>query len=445
MGTKQNARQQACHGGYGLNCICDWVASGLDISEYSWKKCREMILYRLCKMEQAVQHCRAARILAWYGLNCICDWVKLCSSKPYKRYRWKKLLVMMLCLSCMTPAQGMDHTPVRSDLWSQLGLSSASRLDMLNRQRRNAEISERRRQGSTGQRQRSTDGSSQGSDRPTSRARRAEENDSGAPILGEVPPRRLEEIFRECDTNPNWVPPTDEEIRLADAIRARENRSARGIGGTGRDARRMHARERIQLSFTTGQVPPADDLQLISESDPDAALLLFHETGGQWRLRGTEHAGSSQACPDSLAASLDEEICTPEKMTSMIENYQRRLGNMKDTIACASCGIKRILCDDENETKQYPKVLLNDPILSLLQLSPEAEDRFQQLGAYSQAASAWPQERSLEGVTNQRFWLHPELVEEGHGDQSASVRICKHCYGKLKGGGGKLLNFQSSP
>ena len=430
--TKQNARQQASNGGYGLNCICDWVASGLDISKYSWKKLFEMML---CM--QHCSHCRAARTQAWYGLNIICDWDKVCSSNPYKRYRWKTFLGMLLCLSCITPAQGMDHTPVRSDLWSQLGLSSASRLDQLNRQRWNADRSERRRQGSTGQRQRSTDGSCQGSDRPTSRARRAEENDSGAPAIGEVPPRRLEEIFRECDTNPNWVPPTDEGIRLADAIRARENRSARGVSGTGREARRMHARERIQLSFTTGQVPPSDDLQLISESDPDAALLLFHETGGQWRLRGTEHAGSSQGCSDSLAASLDEEICTPEKMTSMIENYQRRLGNMKDIIACASCGIKHILCEDENETKQYPKVLLNDPILSILQLSPEAEDRFQQLGAYSHAASAWPQERSLEGATHQRFWLHPELVEEGNGDESASVRICKHCYGKLKGGGGK--------
>ena len=231
------------------------------------------------------------------------------------------------------------------------------------------------------------------------------------------------------------MPPIDEGIRLADAIRTRENRSARGVSGTGRDARRMHARERLQLSFTTAQTPSADDLQLISESDPDAALLLFQETGGQWRLRGTEHTGSSGACPASLAAALDEEVCTPDRMSAMIENYQRRFCNMTDIIACAICGIKRILCDDEIEAKQHPRVLLNDPILSILHLSQEAEERYQQLGIYSHAVSAWPQQRHLEG--HSRFWLHPELIDEGQGDEGASVRICKHCYGKLKGGGGK--------
>ena len=92
----------------------------------------------------------------------------------------------------------MDHTPVRSDLWSQMGVSSASRLEQLNRQRLNSERSERRRQGSTGQRQRSTDESSQGSDRPISRARRAAETESGSPMQGAPPPRTLGEIFREC-------------------------------------------------------------------------------------------------------------------------------------------------------------------------------------------------------------------------------------------------------
>lgn len=191
-----------------------------------------------------------------------------------------------------------------------------------------------------------------------------------------IQPRTLQEIFDQCTNNPNTVLPDNEADRVGSALRMRDTREFRA-----RQSRRdvEAAKQRLMESFTSPQVPSADDLSLLSESDPDAALLLFHETGGQWRFNSPEAITSLDECPQEIAEALNQETCTPDRMTQLINKFQTRLGNTNAIIACGCCGIKCITSSGEEESTQFPRVAMEDPILSLLELSPEAEARYQSL------------------------------------------------------------------
>ena len=108
---------------------------------------------------------------------------------------------------------------------------------------------------------------------------------------------------------------------------------------------------------------------------------------------------------------------------------------MKTMCACACCGVKEFLSYPEEEGKQYLHIALNDPILHFLQLTQQEEANYLHLGEYRNAISVWPQAVQLESGSNGRFWLHPELVEEGQGERPPYIKMCKYCHGKLKGGG----------
>ena len=344
-----------------------------------------------------------------------------------KTYNWRLLLLIVLCVAGITPSLGMDRTPgsgANPGIYtpgSAAGLS-ASRLRQLQSATASANYRERARRH-----------------RIRNVVHTPEESESHSRNPAEIiQPRALQEIFDSCNNIPNAVLPDHENDRVGTALRMRDMRAYRARNNQ-RD--REAAKQRLMESFNSPQVPSPDDLSLLSESDPDAALLLFHETGGQWRFNSAEAISSMDECPPDMAQALQLETCSPDGMTELINKFQVRLGNTNTIIACGCCGIKCIASTGGEDLTQFPRVSTSDPILNLLQLSPEAEARYQSLGNYSRAVSAWPQSREL-GERN-RFWLHPELVEQG-ADGSASVRVCKHCHDCLanrpggRNGGPKL-------
>jgi len=355
-----------------------------------------------------------------------------------KTYNWKFLMLILLCIAGITPIDSMDQTPGSHHAGTP-GNSAANtpasisinRLRLLQQMTRNSERAERRRRIRSEQLQADMLSGGGADTEPE-------------PDVPTIQPMILDPLFERSNTIfqfpqvysqrelewrrnfPDSLEPAND--RIGAALRQRDGREFRRLRGP---HEQTMARQRLMRSFTSEQVPSAEDLRLLSESDPDAALLLFHETGGQWRFNCPEIIGVSDECPQKLDSDLEAEVCSPHSMTQLINNSQKRLGNLNSIFACGCCGVKRIVAEDvdENEASQFPRVSLEDPMLGVLRLSPEAETKYQELGEYRRAISAWPQTREI--GDGQRFWLHPELVEESV--DGSFVRLCMPCHNKLSG------------
>jgi hypothetical protein len=257
-----------------------------------------------------------------------------------RRQRCAYLLFMLFAMIGIAPAAGADrrqipnmtspahyNTNVRSiphtPAMSTPSNLSAERMRQLSRLRLNLDRDENRRRRING-----VMGSGGTGTRPV-----LINTDSPSavpvPVLhepSEILPRSLDDIFAECRNNPNWLPPDDEMTRMADATRQRESREYR-------QARAAHFRIReqdgMQSSFNTPAVPSVDTLHRLAETDPDAALLLFHETGGMWRFSTTDPIGPTSDCPADISSALDQEMCSPAVQTELINKYQQPSSDSK--------------------------------------------------------------------------------------------------------------------
>ncbi len=152
-------------------------------------------------------------------------------------------------------------------------------------------------------------------------------------------PLSLDELFQHCHDNPNFIPTARDAIRIANGTRLRIHRNRRR-GEI--EVRRATAIENLNRSFTSNQVPDPNDLELVSEQDPDAAFLLFHETGGLWRFDPRINGGSTEA----ITRELEQEKCSPERISNLIRSFEQRLSISQDIKACGWCCKRQIIGDN---------------------------------------------------------------------------------------------------
>ena len=357
--------------------------------------------------------CPLSQVCALYHIS---EWVR---SGSIQRFSWRHYIFLALCIMGCNPVSGMDSSSTRNVTPARI---SEERFQQLNRQRWNSN-SRSQHQARASQSSGSSSSNRHGMSDLTSANNLNREC--------EVPqPRRLDDIFAQCRNDAAWIPPEEEAIRISNAIRQRESRQDRNNRRNVRARNGSGVQDIFERSFNTPQVPDGDMLEGYAGSNPNAALLLFHETGGLWRF-----SNLNSVDPEIIDYDLQQELCSPERITRLIRSYEKRMGNMKNIYACACCGEKRITCEDSEEDCQYITVPLTSPMIQMLRLSYEQEAWYQSLGEYGRAVSAWPQTRELDNPERGRFWLHPELVESGDQDMPEKVRLCKFCHSKLKGQG----------
>ena len=174
------------------------------------------------------------------------------------------------------------------------------------------------------------------------------------------------------------------------------------------------------------------------EFNVETALLLFHENSGLDRFRSSSTIDSSTATLLREAHETQEQTNPlPEKIrqiydeigdgisyvtkNSCIQSFQEKLNYDSPLLACGACGVRKF-------TTQYGlKCNLNNSMLDLLILTPEAVQNHDRLGVYKSVCSIFIDPND----DKRRFYLHPELVVN-LSPSSYEVYICINCVGFLK-------------
>jgi hypothetical protein len=223
------------------------------------------------------------------------------------------------------------------------------------------------------------------------------------PITDMPQPRSLESLFQQCSDNPSFIPTGRDALRIANGVRRRMFQSRRRQD---REQEQRTAIDRLNMSFNSAQVPNPHDLEQVSEQDPDAAILLLHETAGLWRFDPRINGGSI----NSIIQELEQEECTPQRIDSLISIFEQRLSILQDIKACGCCGKRQLISE---EKMQFTAVNIQDERLNILQLTDESIQNYELAGEYRQAMSVWPGTNtgSVTSVRGAQYWLHPELVD----------------------------------
>jgi hypothetical protein len=205
------------------------------------------------------------------------------------------------------------------------------------------------------------------------------------------------------------------------------------------------------MNLNTVAVPLPGDL-LGFEKDPVLALLLFHQTGGQWRFQQTipskeqdprmdsefsdEEIAARMADPDDPVGSLLTEIqgekVSVKDQCRLVRKYKLCMDSKAPLKTCGSCGWRNFVGDDD-EKRGFVNIPLSDVRLSVLLLPGEAVTAYDgQPEQYRKARSVYRLPHAVpappDAAPGDLVYLHPEAVcQEGGG----SVVVCSKCSGHL--------------
>ncbi len=88
-----------------------------------------------------------------------------------------------------------------------------------------------------------------------------------------------------------------------------------------------------------------------------------------------------------MTAELEQEKCSPDKVTTRISLFTQRLSMSQDIKACGCCGKRQIISDDH---LQYTDINLRDEILNKIKLTDKDMQRYHKAGDFRKAMSVWP-------------------------------------------------------